>query len=288
MSTRLEQNTTDLQSILAAVNALPDAGSGGTDEFFEQYMERSFTTFESDMDKPILYGMFRGCNKLVSVSCPNVPSIENGETFRYCKLLKTVDFPNVEEIGERAFMECSVLDTINFPKLKRLKGNTFNLCKALTVFPYFGQLEEIGGYEFRQCPIEQKVWDFENLTKISAQHPFNESVAEVVIFRKAVSQMDRIFYGMPNLRVVDLHKSFRIGRYAFQNSNKMEALILRDAESIFVAVNQDVLTSNTNYYVYVPAALLDTYKAASNWSVAPERIRAIEDYPEITGGVYDG
>lgn len=35
---------------------------------------------------------------------------------------------------------------------------------------------------------------------------------------------------------------------------------------------------------YVPTSLVETYKSATNWSTYAEQIRAIEDYPEITGG----
>jgi hypothetical protein len=41
---------------------------------------------------------------------------------------------------------------------------------------------------------------------------------------------------------------------------------------------------NGSGYVYVPSALVDSYKAASNWSTYAAQIRAIEDYPEICGG----
>ena len=37
-------------------------------------------------------------------------------------------------------------------------------------------------------------------------------------------------------------------------------------------------------YVYVPSALVDEYKAATNWAMYADQIRAIEDYPDITGG----
>ena len=36
-------------------------------------------------------------------------------------------------------------------------------------------------------------------------------------------------------------------------------------------------------YVYVPSALVDSYKSATNWSTYADQIRAIEDYPDITG-----
>ena len=37
-------------------------------------------------------------------------------------------------------------------------------------------------------------------------------------------------------------------------------------------------------YIYVPRALVEDYKVATNWSTFADRIRAIEDYPEICGG----
>lgn len=36
-------------------------------------------------------------------------------------------------------------------------------------------------------------------------------------------------------------------------------------------------------YIYVPASIVDSYKSATNWSAYADQIRAIEDYPEITG-----
>ena len=38
-----------------------------------------------------------------------------------------------------------------------------------------------------------------------------------------------------------------------------------------------------NGYIYVPAALVDSYKADSKWSTYANQIRAIEEYPEICG-----
>ena len=44
-----------------------------------------------------------------------------------------------------------------------------------------------------------------------------------------------------------------------------------------------VIASGTGY-VYVPSALVNSYKSATNWSTYADQIRAIEDYPDITGG----
>ena len=234
-------------------------------EFFERYMARSFTEFESDTAYPVPTYMFA----------------ENAE-------LESVSMPNIEVVNGKAFMDCPKLASVHLPKVKKLLGDDcFRRDTSLTSFPYFEQLEEITGYCFDECPIEQKVWDFKNLTKVSAQYAFYNAAAEVIILRKAINGgMDRIFHTMPNVETIDLHDAFTIGRYAFQDCPNLEAVILRDTVNVFALKNVDVLTSNINYYAYVPASMLETYKAYTNWSSYPERIRAIEDYPEITGGVY--
>lgn len=43
----------------------------------------------------------------------------------------------------------------------------------------------------------------------------------------------------------------------------------------------------TTGYIYVPKALIEDYKIATNWSVYADRFRAIENYPEITGGALE-
>jgi hypothetical protein len=59
-------------------------------------------------------------------------------------------------------------------------------------------------------------------------------------------------------------------------------LILRNEQQVCTLVNTNGV--NSNAYIYVPAALVDSYKAASNWSTYADQIRAIEDYPDICGG----
>ena len=48
--------------------------------------------------------------------------------------------------------------------------------------------------------------------------------------------------------------------------------------------NNTLIASGTGY-IYVPAEYIEEYKTATNWSVYASRFRAIEDYPEICGGM---
>lgn len=73
----------------------------------------------------------------------------------------------------------------------------------------------------------------------------------------------------------------------FQSSPNLTALILRCADGVTLssvnAFTKTPIEAGTGY-VYVPSALVDSYKTATNWSAYADQIRAIEDYPEITGG----
>lgn len=81
-------------------------------------------------------------------------------------------------------------------------------------------------------------------------------------------------------------KATRI-EWPFQNATNFETLILR-GDSVATNAASDTFDStkmaNGTGFIYVPRSLVDSYKAATNWSTFASQIRAIEDYPEITGG----
>ncbi len=96
-------------------------------------------------------------------------------------------------------------------------------------------------------------------------------------------------YAMPNctnLVRVDFPKLNATNFGMCSSCKSLTALILRRtdrptalAEADYVFLNTPI--ANGTGYVYVPAALVDQYKAATNWVKFADQIRAIEDYPEI-------
>lgn len=96
------------------------------------------------------------------------------------------------------------------------------------------------------------------------------------------------FYGCTKLQHADFGAVSSIAAQAFNAASNLTELILRKNNSICTLSNTTAI-SNTAIgagrgYVYVPSALVDSYKAATNWSTYAAQFRAIEDYPEITGG----
>lgn len=72
---------------------------------------------------------------------------------------------------------------------------------------------------------------------------------------------------------------------AFNGATALETLILRPnivAKLQGTQVFSGTAIASGTGYIYVPSALVAAYKSA--WSTYESQIRAIEDYPEITGG----
>ena len=88
---------------------------------------------------------------------------------------------------------------------------------------------------------------------------------------------------------VELPRVEKIGNYAFYDVTELETLILRGATAAQLQGPAGEVFHETKIiaglgYVYVPGRLVEQYRKATNWMAIAAQIRAIEDYPEITGG----
>lgn len=96
------------------------------------------------------------------------------------------------------------------------------------------------------------------------------------------------FQNCLSLKKADFNVLTSINIWAFNVCRALEALIIR-TNSVCTLAGTNAFANNSGIaagtgYVYVPSALVDSYKAATNWSTYANQIRAIEDYPSITGG----
>lgn len=94
------------------------------------------------------------------------------------------------------------------------------------------------------------------------------------------------FSSCGSLKTIDLPKIANINDYAFIYSG-LETLILRPNKVISLVASTVLLETPIDLgdgFIYVPRTRVDEYKSATNWSRFADQIRAIEDYPYITGG----
>jgi len=153
----------------------------------------------------------------------------------------------------------------------------------------------VGNYAFYYCERLTKVYLPETVTfgngafsntKISKLSS-KESGNGVLYAPKIDIIGSTCFRNCSYLTTIDLDLFISIGTLAFEKCSKLDTVILRDNSnselSNINAFNNTPIASGTGY-IYVPAVQVDYYKSATNWVTYANQIRAIEDYPEITGG----
>ena len=271
----------------------------GDDAVIDSIIDRTITEFNDDTIETVGNSAFCGCTALGAVRLPSVTEILNS-AFRDCTSLKAITpdtFPKVKAIAKNvsryAFQGCSGLESISWPSLEQLLSsqvfdnctslqsvdlpnltaidtNTFKNCGNLTA-ANMPKLEVLGDSTFASCRALQSV----TLPKVTALNGYS------------------CFWGCAKIEVVDLPLCASIpGGKHFQMCTALKALILRNAEAVCTLENTNSFSnngiSNGTGYVYVPRALVDSYKAATNWSTYATRFRALEDYTvdgTITGAL---
>jgi hypothetical protein len=124
-------------------------------------------------------------------------------------------------------------------------------------------------------------------TSVGTYAFYNCSGLTTVHLPAATSLQSQCFYSCTKLKHADFGNLSSIAAQTFNACSALTELILRKTGSVCTLSNTSAI-SNTAIgkgtgYIYVPAALIDTYKTATNWSTFANQFRAIEDYPDICG-----
>jgi hypothetical protein len=96
------------------------------------------------------------------------------------------------------------------------------------------------------------------------------------------------FQNVNNLKIADFGDVVFSGGHAtggtFKNATNFKALVLRKTDGVCTLGSANAflwLKNNvTGWYIYVPDALVDTYKGASNWSTFADYFKPLSEYDE--------
>jgi hypothetical protein len=151
---------------------------------------------------------------------------------------------------------------------------------------YNDRVEEIVEYGFYKR-AQMRSAEFPNVVAMGQYAFYYCSGLEKVVFPKLEILNTRTFYYCSNLHTADFGALENIkNTYDFSNCTKLTALILRGSTVCTLgntnSLGSTPIASGTGY-IYVPSALVESYKAATNWSTYKNQFRAIEDYPDICG-----
>ena len=141
-------------------------------------------------------------------------------------------------------------------------------------------VESVGSYAFGNCKELVDV-DLPAATNIEAYAFSGCSALERLVLPLVTSIGYSAIEKCSSLKVADFPMVTYIREYAFYNCSSLVAVILRSTTSANIASSSAFggsgIAKKTGY-IYVPAALVDTYKAATNWSTYADQFRALEDY----------
>ena len=145
----------------------------------------------------------------------------------------------------------------------------------------------IGGYAFRGC---SGITEFNapNATTVSSYAFYGCSNLLEISFQNISSVAGTCFYQCTKLKKADFGpKCKTLSGSSLAYCSALDHLILRYTDGVVVIATNTFSGANFDGYVYVPSALLADYQADTNWTtyVPNAKFRAIEDYPDITGGV---
>lgn len=250
---RIEQNTVDLQGLLNAVNSLPTgSGEGPAEDLNDVLTEQAnkIAELQAILDTKAS-GEGGTDTRFADCADGTLASIDDDSitkarqyAFAYLTELKTVRLPNLTGGGVSLFRNCSILETVDLPQVTTLTTYSFQYCYALKNVNIPMQRSLTTGM-FQECKELERL-ELGDITNIS-------------------------------------------GTNCFKDCSKLAALIIRKTSTGVITLGNINAFDNTPIasgtgFVYLPSALVESHKSATNWSTYADQIRAIEDYPETTGG----
>lgn len=193
-------------------------------------------------------------------------SLFNGHTE-----LRNATFNNARTVGKLCFCNATYIERLSLPSATLVKENAIMHCISLTDL-YLPVCQHLEGYAIYNCFALQEII-----------LPMCETVGEWGITHHT------------NLHTIDiLGGGTGFADHAFSSNFRLKNLIVRNelgvvpaGESILEHLDYEDLTpAETDARIYVPAALVNGYKAASGWSAYADFIVPIEGSQfEQSGGV---
>lgn len=180
---------------------------------------------------------FYGRKKITGFSAQSITSVPVS-AFDACANLSMINLPNVVTVGNYGFRNCLRLNNVYLPK-----------CTTLSGFSFYGA---------GQINSNTGIWVFPKITAVPSDC-FRQIGAETVDLGPDCASLGTRAIYQPS--------------YGGYISN----LILRKSDSIVTAAATNSLDKlNASTKVYVPQALIEDYKNATNWSTKGEIFYPIE------------
>ena len=156
-------------------------------------------------------------------------------------------------IGKYAFYYYSNLTSVTIPdSVTSIEGNAFQSCSSLTTATIGNGVTSIGASAFQSC----------------------SKLASITIPDSVTSIANSVFYYCSGLTTATIGRGVTsIGSYAFSNCSRLTEIDFSTHNSVPTLNNKNAFNNTpVNLVIKVPSALLDEWKAATNWSTYAGKI----------------
>ena len=254
------------QALLDAYAALvEDIPTGGGDDTLLLALRNQVTSVsDNELTSIRSYGL-ANMSALTSVSFPELQTINTYAFYNDANLVMNGwPFPKAKTIGNYAFRYCyGLTGEVTLPSTVTSIGQySFASCKNMTKFTAAGAITTLGTYTFVGASADHKMTMTEcHLPNLGTSIALNLNWGSTTAANACQS-----------LEIVDIGKAKSIAANTFANCYKLQTLIMRRTSVTTCANVSAFLNTPLRGYnsrtaeIYVPEALIDTYKAASVWT----------------------
>lgn len=274
--------TYDIKNYASATVNVAGSGGGSSEDttLLNGLLNGTISSYSNDTMSNIRGGLFMECNlsqinlpacqkigdiafnKCIHLSNINFPvcSSVGQSAFFYCTKLQTISLPECKVVGSYAFAQCSNLQNLELPKCTTVFISAFASCKSLTTID-LPNCTSIYNYAFNTC--EELV----NVNLPSCKILLNSA-----------------FSNCYSLSTMSLPAAKDIRPGVFMKCYNLKSLYLMGS-SLCKLSNSNAFTSTpiggystsagTYGSIYVPASMLASYKAETNWTYFSNRMVGI-------------
>jgi hypothetical protein len=220
---------------------------------------------------------FQHCYSLTSIVIPNSVTNIGSYAFTHCYSLTSIVIPNgVTSIGDSTFQTCCSLASITIPNgVTTIGSYAFNNCYSLANIVIPNGVTSIGDYAFYYCHALASITIPNGVTTIGS-HAFRCccSLASITIPNGVTTIGSHAFNNCNSLASIVIPNSVtNIESYAFQNCPGMKFYDFSQHTSVPTLANTNAFSNiPSDCEIRVPMALVDEWKAATNWSTYADKI----------------
>lgn len=232
----------------------------------------------ADGVKSIGANTFTGCSSLKSVVlADSITTFGGNSPFQECYSLTSVNIPNrVSQIVSYAFNKCYSLTSISIPdSVQLISNNAFDSCCSLMSVVIPNSVTTIEGGTFTNCYSLKSATIPNSITSMGTSIFYNCRGLKSIILQNGITTITQGMFGncraLPSVTIPKSVTTIDTGAFSgcksvsFYDFTEHTAVPSLAGTNAFTGIPSDC-------EIRVPAALVNEWKAATNWSTYADKI----------------